>query len=117
MDENDKTPEQGLKCTVDELVEYCHSLPSKWVPTEKNRDFKFKAGMTIDDILDYVKTIRKEHYQKEIDDLTPGYSGKMYVFKRLVEDKYYCYIKVKINRTEEGKLVLVVSFHDDESLI
>ena len=55
---------------------------------EKKKDWssvKFKVFEGIDDIFDYVRTLRKEYFLKEIDDLTPGYSGKMYVFKRLVE--------------------------------
>lgn len=117
MGEKDKTSEEGIKCSLDELIEYCHSLPSKWVPTEKNEAFKYKAMLTIDEIQEYVRTLRKEYYQYELDDITPGHSGKMYVFKRLVEEKYWCYIKVKINRTKDNKLVVIVSFHDDERMI
>lgn len=117
MSENDTFPVEGLECTIDELIEYCHSLPSKWLPTDKNVEFKYKSGLTIDDILDYIRTLRKEYYQKEVDDLTDGHSGKMYIFKRLIEEKYWCYIKIKINRTFEGELVLVVSFHEDERII
>ncbi len=116
MDDNEKAPEQGVKCTVDELIEYCRNLSIKWVPTEKNKEFRYKTGLDIDEILNSVRTLRKEYFLEEIDDLSPGYSGKMYVFKRLINEKYYCYIKIKINRTSNGMLVLVVSFHDDESL-
>ena len=117
MDENDKIPEEGIKCSVDELIEYCHSLPSNWLPTDKNVAFRYRACLTIDEIQEYVRTLRKEYYQDEIDDLTPGHSGKMYVFKRLIKEMYWCYIKIKINRTEKGELVLIVSFHDDERMI
>ncbi len=114
MDENDKTSEEGLKCSVDELIKYCRELPTNWLPTSKNVEFRYRTGLTIDKIVEYVKTLRKEYYQEEIDDKTSGHSGKMYVFKRLVEERYWCYIKIKINRTNDNKLVLVVSFHDDE---
>ena len=115
--QDDKKPEEGLKCTVDELIEYCKTLQPSWVPTEKNANFRFKSGLTIDEIIGYVRTLRKEYFQEEIDDLDAKHSGKMYVFKRLIEDKYWCYIKVKINRTKEGKLLLVISFHEDEKMI
>lgn len=114
MDKNDKPSEEGLKCSIDELIKYCHELPSKWLPTDKNWAFKYRTGLTTGKIAEYVKTLRKEYYQEEVDDKTPGHSGKMYVFKRLIEEQYWCYIKVKINRTNNDKLVLVVSFHDDE---
>ena len=114
MGDYDKNPEEGIKCTIDELIDYCQNLPSKWLPTDKNVEFKYKTGMTIDDIQGYVRDLRKEYYYEELDDLTPGHSGKMYVFKRLIQEHYWCYIKVKVNRTSRNELVLIVSFHDDE---
>ena len=117
MDENEKHSEEGLQCPIDKLIKYCQELSSVWLPTSKNNEFRYRTGLTIDEIQNYVRTLRKEYFQEEIDDLTPGHSGKMYVFKRLVEEQYWCYIKVKINRTNDRKLVLIVSFHDDEKMI
>lgn len=117
MGENDKIPEEGIQCSVDELIEYCHKLPSSWLPTDKNEKFKYKTGIGIDKIKEYVRTLRKEYYQEELNDLSPGHSGKMYVFKRMIEEKFWCYIKIKVNRTKSNEIVLIVSFHDDESMI
>ena len=114
---NEEDIVEGIDCSPDEVVEYCHTSRIDWQPTKKNKEFRFKAGLSIDEIINYVKSIRKEYYQYTIEDITPGHSGKMHVFKRLIEDKYWCYIKVKINKTKEDKFVLVVSFHEDERMI
>ena len=115
MSEEELEPEEGIQCKIEELIEYCKIVPIKWIPTAKNKTFRYHAGMTIETIEDHVRTLRKDHYQDEVDDLSQGHTGKMYIFKRLVLEKYWCYIKIKLNRTKEGNIVAVISFHEDES--
>ena len=116
MVQEEFVPEEGIKCTKDELINYCRTLSIIWIPSEKNRRFKDLSGLTTDELIDYVRTLRKDHYQEEIDDLSKGHTGKMYVFNRLVKEQYWCYIKIKINRTKEGNIVAVISFHEDERM-
>ena len=112
--ESQETNEEGLEYSPEEVVDYCHTLPIEWVSRQKNKEFRYQAGLSIDSIEDYVRTIRMDYYVETIDDLGENHHGKLYVFKRMVLDRYWCYIKIKINRVRGGRIILVISFHEDE---
>ena len=105
---------EGIDCTVEEVIEYCHTSEIVPIPRKKNEEFRYRAGLTINQMIDYIKSLDKKFFLKKIDDVDPKHKGKLYIFKRLIADTYWCYIKIKINRTERGSIVIVISFHDDE---
>ncbi len=106
--------EEGIDCTIEEVLDYCKNSEIIIIPREKNEDFKYKSGLTTDDLINHVKSLETRHFKEKIDDLDPKHTGKMYVFKKWVTIEYWCYIKIKINKVEGGSVVVVISFHDDE---
>lgn len=112
--EKQEVSEEGLEYSPKEVVDYCHTLPIEWANRKKNSEFRYRAGLSIDSMEEYVRTIKLEYYMETVDDLSENHHGKLYIFKRMVLEKYWCYIKIKINRIEGGKIILVLSFHEDE---
>lgn len=101
-----------IPLNVTEIIKQCKSAKINFIPRDKNLIFLRKINITIDEAINYVRQLTVNDFVKAVDDRDIRYSGKLWIFKRLIK-KYYCYIKIKYINNEEG-LIVVISFHEDE---
>ena len=102
------------KYSIEEVVSLCKTCDIVIIPRDKTKDFMNKCGKTSDDIENEIRQLKEISACADPElDYGEGRKGYVYQFKKLVFDKYWCYIKVKI-KTGQNKEVWVLSFHEEE---
>ena len=102
------------KYTIKEIIDFCHECPIEIIDREKTRQFLYKCGKTQDEIKDEIRSLREKHACSEPElDYNPNHKGYVYQFKKVVFGMYWCYIKIKM-KINNGKLVAILSFHEEE---
>ena len=82
------------------------------LPREKNEEFMFANAITQCDAKDFIRSLSASDYIKgPVLDIDPNRKHYLWIFKKYGFEKY-CYIKLKV--INGGKVVIVVSFHEDE---
>ena len=100
--------------TAEQVVQLLKKIELRWIPREKNREFKDRAGIQLEDIYKCVRNLQLRHfYSGPLEDDDPNKKGKLYIFKTLFLYRFWVYIKVKIKQdTKENKFIAIISFHD-----
>ncbi len=80
---------------------------------DKNFEFQYKYDLSKDQIVHEIKNLTISDYiDGPVQDDNPDRKHPLWIFKKYVQ-KVYCYIKLKL--INKGRIVIVVSFHEDES--
>lgn len=80
---------------------------------DKNFEFQYKYDLSKDQIVHEIKNLTINDYiDGPVQDDNPDRKHPLWIFKKYVQ-KVYCYIKLKL--INKGRIVIVVSFHEDES--
>ena len=82
------------------------------IPTAKNKTSRWKYGLSIWDIEDFLLSLTEEDlYKGPIDDY--DYPGeKLFVFKKEIIHKIIFYVKIK----EKDGIIKILSCHEDEEI-
>ncbi len=85
-----------------------------FVKRDKNIQFLAENGWTIVDIKSFLLQLTiKDFYEGPVSDL--DYSlGEIWIFKSRFEGQLL-YIKLKLKRKENGEIILILSFHENEN--
>ena len=102
----------ATKYSIEEVIKFCKESDIYIVNREKNRTFYEKINKTEQELIEEVRGLRVVNSCAEPElDYGKNKKGYVYQFKKLVFERYWCYIKLKIRF---GKIVVVLSFHEDE---
>ena len=101
------------KYTVSQVVDFCHELEIIIVDRRKTKEFLRLCGKVKEDVIDEIRMLRPEHQLTGPElDYGVGRKGYVYQFRKLVFERYWCYIKIKI-KIGENRVVVVLSFHEE----
>ena len=102
------------KYTVSQIIEFCHELEVVIIERKKTIDFLYHSGKMTDDLISEIRMLRPEHQLTGPElDYGVGRKGYVYQFRKLVFERYWCYIKIKI-KIGENRVVVVLSFHEED---
>lgn len=102
------------KYSIEEVIELCKTCPIKVISRQKTIDFLNESSKDFDSIKDEVTKLRVENACADPElDYGENRKGYVYQFKKLVFEKYWCYIKVKI-KVNLNRIVVVISFHKED---
>lgn len=99
------------KYSIKQIINFCQKLDCVVLRRTKNDEFIRECGITSDEITSVIRTMKEIYFlgcDKDRDH--PGY---VYIFHRLVLEKYWCYIKLRIKTIDNNKIVVVISFHKE----
>ena len=103
--------------SIEEIIELCKIAPIIIVGRQKNREFLQKTLHNSTDVIDEIRSLRVEYACADAE-LDNGINRKGYVyqFKKLIFEKYWCYIKLKVKiSNKKRQLILVISFHEEDT--
>lgn len=102
------------KYTYEEVIGFCKSYEIYIAPRDSTVEFLKEAGKEFDDILPEIRELKAINACADVElDYGKNRKGYVYQFKKLVFEKYWCYIKLKI-KCDVIKIVWVLSFHKEE---
>lgn len=102
------------KYSIEEVIELCKTCDIKIIPREKTLDFINVAGIDSTTIKKELSELKPQNACAGPElDYGENRKGYVYQFKKLVKDKYWCYIKVKV-KIANKRVVVVLSFHKEE---
>ena len=101
--------------TRDELIDLLSKAKDdniQLIDRDKNYDFRTTHNITIDDIKGVIKGLRVEDIVKgPVPDYNANRNHPLWIFKKLYIGMVV-YIKIKV--INKGKVIIVISFHEDE---
>lgn len=103
--------------TVEEAVELCKSAPVMVVARKKTELFLYKIGCDdFDKIESEIRSLRAEHSCADPEpDYGIGRKGYVYQFKKMILERYWCYIKLKVKLSDnKRKIIVVISLHEED---
>lgn len=103
--------------TVEEIVELCKSAPIIIVQRLKTKIFLNKIQYEHSENLDAeIRNLRPEHSCADPEpDYGVGRKGYVYQFKKMILEKYWCYIKLKVKLSDnKKKIIVVISLHEED---
>ena len=104
--------------TVEEVVELCKTAPIVVIRRQKTDDFLYKAACeNFYYIETEIRSLRTEYACADPElDYGNGRKGYVYQFKKMILEKYWCYIKLKVKLSEnKRKLIVVLSLHEEDT--
>ena len=102
------------KYSLDEVISFCRICRVIIVTRAETLDFLLNSDKEKKDIVYEIRTLRVEHACADAElDYGKNRKGYVYQFKKLVFERYWCYIKIKI-KDSNGKIVVVLSFHEED---
>lgn len=82
------------------------------IDREKNFEFRTRYNILVSDLYQVIRELTIDDYVKgPVPDDNPNRKHPVWIFKKKVFG-YKCYIKIKL--INEGRKVIVISFHKDE---
>ena len=102
------------KYTIEEVVSLCKTCEIEIISRKETKEFKDKVGQTYDSIKEEIRHLREEYACAEPElDYGENRKGYVYQFKKLVFERYWAYIKIKV-KIDKLKIVVVLSFHEED---
>ena len=104
--------------TVEEVIELCKTAQIVVIKRQKTDDFLYKTGCeNFYNMETEIRNLRTEHACAEPElDYGIGRKGYVYQFKKIVLEKYWCYIKLKVKLSEnKRRLIVVLSLHEEDT--
>ena len=103
-----------IKYTYEEVVSFCKTSEIRIAPRVSTFQFINKAGQSVDDVINEVRQLKVDFACAEPElDYGENRKGYVYQFKKLVFERYWFYIKLKM-KIDQEKIVWVLSFHEEE---
>ena len=102
------------KYSIEEIIYFCRTCEIQIVSRERTKAFLTKAGKDISDVKEEIRQLKEVSACADPElDYGEGRKGYVYQFKKVVFDRYWGYIKIKI-KLGKDKVVWVLSFHEEE---
>ena len=102
------------KYSIEEVVSLCKTCKIYIISRAEIRKFKDKAGQSFSSIKEEIRQLRVENACADPElDYGENRKGYVYQFKKLVFERFWAYIKVKI-KINKSKVVVVLSFHEED---
>jgi hypothetical protein len=106
------------KYTVEEVIELCKTAPIMVVARKKTELFLCKIGCDdFDKIESEIRSLRVEHSCANPEpDYGVGRKGYVYQFTKMILERYWCYIKLKVKLSNnKKKTIVVISLHEEDT--
>lgn len=102
------------KYSIEEVVTLCKTCDVYIISRDKTLEFITKCNVDPNGVKQEIKNLKTEYACADPElDYGENRKGYVYQFKKLVFEKYWCYIKVKIKIKNE-RVVVVLSFHEED---
>lgn len=104
--------------TVEEIVELCKSAQIIIVQRLKTKIFLNKILYEHSENLHAeIRNLRPEHSCADPEpDYGVGRKGYVYQFKKMILERYWCYIKLKVKLSDnKKKIIVVISLHEEDT--